>query len=761
VSPRRDKRRIEPETDAGATGADELSRRQRRKQAKAGRGPAAKGGGAPDPTEVLASITGDAGSALDGPRRQADPDVDERRRRRDRVDRGVPPSPEAAEIASLTTRHRTDALAPSGPEPIAPRMRAFRFPALLVVVALLVGAVLVERREAEQATVATAPSDLSRLMPVASAAGTASSTFYCAGGTARGSTDPVEAPATGDDETATDETATDETDETATDETAADETDETATDEPAGEASTTTTTVVVTQPAVPIVAEHTVLIGNLSGDDQQVVVTAMPSEGEPVSETITVAAHTRATVLLSDLVTAPFAAALVETDGGAIAVEHQLDGPTGRSIAPCASSASSTWYFPTGSTRLGTRHVYAVFNPFPQQAVVDFSFMVDDEGGRQITRDSDQLEGIVVPPGSVVAVDITDVVTVHDQVATTITTRSGLGSVVVDQLQVSDGDSDWPENLSVTLGAPAPAATWLFADNRPLGEGLETTYVAFNPGSTDAELELYVVADGQVLSAPIEPFVVTVRAGQYATVPLGQDTRIPVGFGAFVVAVSGNGAPVVVERVQRHLESADPDGAAYTMGSPLLAREWLVPVGGVEGQGAMQVSIANPSVSESVTFTVEAAGEGDASPLQDFDDVSLAPGARTVVDLSEAQGAAALMLRITASGPVVASQWFAFDDPGTLSSSSVFPVVGTLVLPGGEVTDRGSLVEIPAPDPLDGTVPTGTVPPGTDLVPPGTDVVAPEETTTTTTAAEAPPVTDPATGAPVDPGAVPTTVAPG
>lgn len=729
MSPRRDKKRIEPDQPVDpAPAAAEPSRRQRRKQAKAGRGP--KGAASADPSDVLAGLTNVSASSASSSAPEP-----------------VPASHEAEEIAALTTRHRTAGLTPSKPEPIAPRMRAFRLPALLVVIGLLVAAVLVERGQVDDASVATAPTDLSRLMPVASAADASSSTFYCAGGTARGSTDPVEPES----ESEPDDEGADTTTTTAESDDAADETTGTTTTGGAGEGDD--------EPPA-IVAEHSVLIGNLSDTEQEVVVTAIPSEGDSVTRTTTVAARTRSTVVLSDLVTAPFASALVETDGGSIAVEHQVEGPAGRSIAPCASSASDVWYFPAGTTRLGTQHVYTVFNPFPQQAVVDLAFMVSDESERQVTRRSDQLEGIVVPPGRVVAVDITDIITVNDQVATTITTRSGAGRVIVDQLQVSDGRGGWPENLALTLGAPAPAATWLFADNRPLGEGVETSFVAFNPGSVDAELEVYAQVDGLSVTSTVEPYVVTVRAGQYAIVPVGTDSRIPAGFSAFVVAVSRNDVPIVVERVMKQTEPVDPDGVALTMGSPLVAREWLVPVGGVEGQEEMQVSIANPSVSESVTLTVEAVGEGDAAALEDYDEVSLAPGTRTVVDLSDAQGAAALMLRVRSSGPVVVGQWFAFDDPGTLSSTAVLPVVGTLALPGGEITDRASL-GIEEPEPFDGPLPPATSPPGTapgtTVEPPGTTV--PEETTTTTAPAE-PPVTDPATGEPVDPAAPTTDVPP-
>jgi hypothetical protein len=244
-----------------------------------------------------------------------------------------------------------------------------------------------------------------------------------------------------------------------------------------------------------------------------------------------------------------------------------------------------------------------------------------------------------------------------------------------------------------------------------------------------------------------------VRAGQYASVPVGTDSRIPMGFGGFVVATSSNGVPVVVERVVAQVGTLTPTGLAYTMGTPLVAREWLVPIGGLEGQTAMQVSIANPSVSEPVTLTVEAVGEGDAAALDDFDEVTLAPGARTVVDLTEAQGAAVLMLRVRASAPVVVGQWFAFEGNGSLSDLAAFPVTGTLVVPGGEVTDRGEPTELIEPEPYDGPLPpAGSTPPGSTPgteVPPATDEVAPEETTTT--APVEPPPTDPATGTPVDP----------
>ena len=93
---------------------------------------------------------------------------------------------------------------------------------------------------------------------------------------------------------------------------------------------------------------------------------------------VQVAAHSRAEVRVSDEVDAPWAAALVETTGGEITVAHELSGPTGPSVSDCASTPSADWYFPAGTTRVGTDIWMALFNPFPGEATVDLSFDTDN-----------------------------------------------------------------------------------------------------------------------------------------------------------------------------------------------------------------------------------------------------------------------------------------------------------------------------------------------------------------------------------------------
>ena len=110
------------------------------------------------------------------------------------------------------------------------------------------------------------------------------------------------------------------------------------------------------------VADHTVVVANPSDEPVTAVVTAYPGTlagateaaevaalGMP-SVSVEVAPQSRTTVRLGDLVTAPFAAALVEVDRGRVAVEHVHAGAGETAASPCASAASSSWSFATGAT---------------------------------------------------------------------------------------------------------------------------------------------------------------------------------------------------------------------------------------------------------------------------------------------------------------------------------------------------------------------------------------------------------------------------
>src|SRR5207253_9988262 len=102
------------------------------------------------------------------------------------------------------------------------------------------------------------------------------------------------------------------------------------------------------------------------------------------------------------------------------------------------------------------RGILALFNPFPDDAVVDISFATDQ--GRAEPR---AVQGLPVPAGSTVLVNAHDVVRRRAVAAASIVARTG--RLVVDRLQAFDGSAG-RSGISLTLAAARGANAWYFPD---------------------------------------------------------------------------------------------------------------------------------------------------------------------------------------------------------------------------------------------------------------------------------------------------------
>ncbi len=76
-------------------------------------------------------------------------------------------------------------------------------------------------------------------------------------------------------------------------------------------------------------------------------------------------------------------------------------GRTGVSTSPCADRASSTWYLADGTTTADASLTLVLYNPFPDDAVVDVSLTTVER-----TLQPPSLQGAVVPGHSVRIVDL-------------------------------------------------------------------------------------------------------------------------------------------------------------------------------------------------------------------------------------------------------------------------------------------------------------------------------------------------------------------
>jgi hypothetical protein len=540
-------------------------------------------------------------------------------------------------------------------------MRAWRWPILALLPLLVAGAFVVDRSRED---IESGSSLDAVLVPSAPGSDAIGSTWYCAAGTAEGSDESV--------------------------------------------------------------AEQTLHVQNAGDQPVTGRITAFPSEGSPTSIEIEVAGLSRSEVEVGELVEAPFASALVEVESGDVAVQHEVSGPGGRALGSCASAPSAQWFFANGTTQAGTRLLLALFNPFPSDAVVDISFETDDG-----TRTPQDYQGLVVPAEQVTVLEVSEVVTLRNELATTVVVRSG--RVVAEQLQISEGGEDpateepdpdgngepddgdpegedpdgdgtgdtgsrrvpFPPGLALTLGAPLPSEMWFFPDGVG-ATGYEERFVVFNPTDQPAEVELHVLVDDPEVNVAAEPFELTVGGRRFGVVETFADGRVPEGVAHAAVVRSLNGVPVVAERVVLGGDEAVQPGVGYTVGAPVAAGQWLVPVASVDGASAAAIIVFNPSATDLATVSLRALDEGRGGGIGAVDEIAIPPGGRAVVDLSEDDLARArLSVEVTSDAPVVVETRFGFDGADDLSYLIAVAVRPTIGLPErivGEISDEAVIL---------------------------------------------------------------------
>jgi hypothetical protein len=386
----------------------------------------------------------------------------------------------------------------------------------------------------------------------------------------------------------------------------------------------------------------------------------------PVTQALELPAGREVSVRLGNVLPASLAAALVEVDGGGVAVEHSVRGRHGADRAPCSTTASPAWHFAWGATTRDARELVVLFNPFPSTATVDAVF-VTEEGGREPVR----LQGLPVPGHSVVGIDVGEDVTRSEQVAASFAVRSG--RLVVERLQEYDG-SLGPRGLTLTPGAPSAGGAWVFADGAATApspatpepdaededeseqsDDLITTerVVVYNPGEARAEVDVHVVPatdDGatgdrttgdEAAPPPPQPFRLGVGAGRYEVVDLGAEDRLPAGTPHLTVVRSTNGEPVVAERVtvdtgpapsERHRSRgrvpARRSELTASLGARLGSSTWTFPAPAhPPDDGTVAYVVVNPDPDSPVTVRLEPLDAAGSRP----EPVVLAPGGRAVL----------------------------------------------------------------------------------------------------------------------------------
>ncbi|MET0728420.1 MAG: DUF5719 family protein [Acidimicrobiales bacterium] len=392
----------------------------------------------------------------------------------------------------------------------------------------------------------------------------------------------------------------------------------------------------------------------------------------PVETELELPALSRLEVRVGDLSAAPLAGAVVEVDGGEIAVEHSVEGELGRATAPCSTTASATWSFPWGVTSRGNRELLVFMNPFPDDATVDIAFATD-EG----VRDTARFQGFVIPGRSVVGAYVDQDVQRKDQVSAQVQVRGG--RLVIDRIQTFDG-TDGRQGMTLGLGAPAPAETWIYPMGTT-GPGLLEQMVVYNPTDEVAEVEVELRLDAPGEAGPPEPFELTVPPGRYSLIDLSAEERVPQGVGHALIVRSLNGVPVTAERVSSAAEPATHTGIAATLGSPVGASTWYFAGGGPSAERAHDLVLFNISTDDDVTFSVTGFSGGQSAAVPTLQDQVLAPGGRIEIRVGDHIEDEDLSTVVTADGPIVAERGLYAIGGGGMSLAIGIPLADGLVTP--------------------------------------------------------------------------------
>ena len=442
---------------------------------------------------------------------------------------------------------------------------------LLVITAVLVAGALVDRRERPSAQLgAGRPFD----MPVAPPASALSSTWYCAGGSAK-----ADGP-----------------------------------------------------------ADATVVIANPTRHALHASVTVVPNEGEGATDAADVPALGRTAIRLQDVVAAPFAAAIVELDGGDAVVEQTVSGALGTSTAPCAPAASDQWFVADGATTKEATFFLALFNPFPENAIADLSFTTDQ--GRAVPA---ALQGLVVPARTLVVKNVGEFVRRREFLAGTIAVRSG--RLVVNKLQLHDGGGR--KGMALVLAAPAPGPRWAFAEGF-VEDGVTERVAIYNPGEREARVDVEIALE----QGAAEPFELTVPARERVTLLANEEGRIPKGDPHAITVVKRSGPDVVAERTLDAIPPSPRAGFAATLGSRRTASRWILAAGSATEGIDEWVVVHNPT-SRDVRLSMTALAGGQALPIDGLQDVELAAGRRKSFRLGDHIGRDDLSVVVEASGRVL------------------------------------------------------------------------------------------------------------
>jgi hypothetical protein len=342
-----------------------------------------------------------------------------------------------------------------------------------------------------------------------------------------------------------------------------------------------------------------------------------------------------------------------DLDGGGAAVEQQISGTQGTSTAACATTGSDHWYFADGTTQEGATLDISLLNPYPEDAIVDLSFVTE-----QGVESPAGFQGIVVPARSLLGVDVGTHLRRRARVATTVAARAGRVVAWKTQLigpqppgaaanRVAGSPPPRLRGLSLVLGSPSPGTVWWWPDG--LGaDGVTERYQIYNPTSAEADVSLALTLE----QGSADPLPLKIAPHDVAVVVTNNESRIPKGVAHSATLQSDNGVGVVAERTVEATAPSPQSGQLDLLGARGTSRRWLLASGEATSTQDEWVIVFNPGVLP-VNVSIEALAFGSLQDVRGATAIAVPPGRRLAVRINDRNPGLNQSLLVEASGGVV------------------------------------------------------------------------------------------------------------
>ena len=334
----------------------------------------------------------------------------------------------------------------------------------------------------------------------------------------------------------------------------------------------------------------------------------------PVGErAFEIAPRTSSQVVLAEVQpTGTYLSAMVEIAGGGGYVEQQANAVAGNAVSPCSNSTSTDWYFADNYTLNGSREDLVITNPFPDDAILNFTFASNDG-----TRQPQNLQGYPVPGNSVVVVSEANMP--KDEAILAVTVNASRGRVVAGRAQTYLGERS---GYSLTLGSPSLSSEWWFADGEAGPDVTFERYSIYNPSDED------VTVTSNFWGVNDHPEFVgyrtdTVPAGNVISFTTAEFAGLPEGRHGMTFSTEGD-ASIVVERGITRRAGDTGFATSVVFGAPQVFTgypRWSMAIG-------TDLAVDNVLVVMNLDFldgtvTVKALGPGGEVAVPGLEDIAL------------------------------------------------------------------------------------------------------------------------------------------